>query len=107
LPIFAIEEKRDVSDICEGCDCTEPLCTCASCCKCGKPLPNDENETSELTAIRAERVALGQLLPDCMIGPSEPCGAFQQQTAEIDRLRAELAAARAALAPRPPEGKGE
>ncbi len=33
-------------------------------------------------------------LPGCMIGPSEPCDAFQRQTARIAELEAELAAER-------------
>ena len=32
-------------------------------------------------------------LPDCMMGPSEPCAAFQRLQADNDRLRAELKAA--------------
>lgn len=33
-------------------------------------------------------------LPGCMIGPSEPCDAFQRQTARIAELEAALAAER-------------
>ncbi len=36
--------------------------------------------------------------PGCMIGPSEPCEMFQEQTAEIDRLRAALAEAEKKIA---------
>ena len=34
-------------------------------------------------------------LPSCMIGPSEPCDAFQRQTARITELEAALADERA------------